>query len=682
MPYYYGIDSTYIILVLPTLLIALWAQFNVKSTFNRYSKQPNSRGLTGEQVARRILDENGLHDVRVEGVSGRLSDHYDPKARVVRLSQSVFGSSSVAAVGVAAHEVGHAIQHSVGYGPLALRNMMIPLTSIMSTLSFPLLLVGILLSLTPLVYVSIAFFGVAVVVQMVTLPVELNASSRAMAILEQTGRRAARRQKNAARRGADLCRGDGRFAGSAAAPAHSVRRSARLSGQKRVQGARELALLVLHRVCYRGAYLHLALKEAFEQTPLSPSDRALCNSLCHGVLQQMQRLDYTLAQFMKLKQSKIAPHILLILRMAAFSLSDMQSMPDYAIVDESVALARRYGHKASAGFVNGVLRSMAKQRGDLPLPKEADLVNFYSLPVWMVKSFVADYGKPRAVALCRALTKRPPAALLVNRLKTDKEALKQALLALDIQAVDAQIGKDALLCADIGPLFASPLYEEGHCSVMGLPSQLAANLLGCTPGAFVVDCCAAPGGKTLCMALDMQNSGSLHALDLHPQRAALISQNAARFGLSIVKAAAHDARAPKDELVGLADFVLCDAPCSGLGQLAKKPDIRLRDEAEFADLPALQLQILSASADYVKPGGALLYSTCTLRKSENEGVVAAFLAQNGDFFIEDLSTLLPEALKKGYNGEDLSVFPGEFDTDGFYIAKLRRRADATGKTGA
>ncbi len=184
MPYYYYYDYSYILMILPAVLFALWAQLRVKSTFHKYSEVRNARGLTGAETARAILDQNGLYSIRVEPVQGNLTDHYDPRAGVIRLSEAVYHSTSVAAVGVAAHESGHAVQHSVGYGPLKLRNTIIPITQLGSKLSFPLILAGLLFSYNPIILAGIVLFSVVVFFQLVTLPVEYNASSRAMQVLE------------------------------------------------------------------------------------------------------------------------------------------------------------------------------------------------------------------------------------------------------------------------------------------------------------------------------------------------------------------------------------------------------------------------------------------------------------------------------------------------------------------
>ena len=204
MPYFYGIDLSYVILVLPAMLFALWAQFYVNSTFNRYQKVQNLRGMTGEAAARAILNENGLYDIKIEHVKGNLSDHYDPKAGVIRLSDAVYDKSSVAAVGVAAHEAGHAVQHATGYVPIRIRSAIIPVTNFASSLSTPLFLIGILFSMTSLAYLGVFLFGISTLFQLITLPVEFNASSRALKslaashYLEEDEQKAARKTLSAA----------------------------------------------------------------------------------------------------------------------------------------------------------------------------------------------------------------------------------------------------------------------------------------------------------------------------------------------------------------------------------------------------------------------------------------------------------------------------------------------------
>lgn len=438
---------------------------------------------------------------------------------------------------------------------------------------------------------------------------------------------------------------------------------------------RRVALLCVGRVLREGAYSNLTLKEALRKNPMSDRDKAFCTALFYGVLQRRDQLDAVIANFSTIKFSKLSPRIHDLLRCGVYQLLYLTHVPPHAACDQSVRLARSFGNPGSVRFVNGVLRAIARdvEAGKLPARVTQEPAKLHGIPDWIYQSWCADYGSERADALCAAADERPARSAVVNTLRISRDELLKRLMQEGMQASAGRFGTDTVLLLSGGDPTTLPSYQEGLFHLCGEPSRLTASLLCVQPGMTVVDCCAAPGGKTVCLGLDMQNSGTLYAFDCYEHKLPLIQKSAQRMGLTNLSIVLRDARTPDEHLFGKAQRVLCDVPCSGLGQLSKKPEIRYKSEAEFASLPATQFAILQKSAGYLAPGGELVYSTCTLRTAENEAVVERFLTEFPQFELVDFSALLPESLLLGYNNKMLTFFPDQTGTDGFFAAKIRRR---------
>lgn len=425
-----------------------------------------------------------------------------------------------------------------------------------------------------------------------------------------------------------------------------------------MQTARQTALAALYEIEYGGAYSNIALKDVLKKAELSSRDSALATALVYGTLSNKRLLDYMIAELSSIKLKKLSKYILLIVRMGIYQLKFMDKIPASAAVNESVKLAKRYGHRASAGYVNGILHRAAET--DFEMPK--DIAVKYSFSGGNAERLIKDYPEC-AEDIMRALNEKPRLTVRVNRLKTAKEKL------LEIEGMEeVPYSPDALYCKNID-IAKSREYKDGLFTVQDISPMIACAVLAPKKGERVIDLCAAPGGKTTYIAEMMENEGEILAFDIHLHRVELIDKNAKRLGINIIKTATLDATVFDKRLEGTADKVLADVPCSGLGIARRKPELKYKTDCE--GLPPVQLSILQNGANYLKPGGEIVYSTCTLFKDENERVIEKFLEDNKDFELVSFSGLLPDGLSEDKPGI-MTILPNKADMDGFFIAKLRR----------
>ncbi len=435
-------------------------------------------------------------------------------------------------------------------------------------------------------------------------------------------------------------------------------------------GARETTLTVLIACRKDGGWSNSALKEQIFQDRLDRRDAALATRLCYGVLQNRGKLDFYLQQLLTGKLKDLHPLVHDILHLGLYQLYEMDKIPDSAVVNTSVDLAKKFCKKQrfAPGLVNGVLRNAVRTKGTLKMPTR--LEDIYSHPKALIQ-LLRDYvGAERLEAMLKANNDTPSTVAQVNTAKITAAALMQRLEAEGVTATPHCWMKDSLVLSGTGDLERLPSFQEGLFYVQDAAAKLSVLCAQLTPGQNVLDCCAAPGGKSFAAAIAMEGTGSITSCDVHPHKIDIIRSGARRLGFDCIAARLQDATENVAEWVGKLDTVICDVPCSGLGIIRKKPDIRYKDLAEMRSLPELQLRILRNQASYVRPGGVLLYSTCTLVRAENEAVVEAFLAENKDFTLENLA--LPENFPGNTTGM-LALVPGQYDTDGFFIAKLRRK---------
>ncbi len=435
---------------------------------------------------------------------------------------------------------------------------------------------------------------------------------------------------------------------------------------------RELSLKILYDVEKNGAYLNISYQNYTESSGLSGRDAALVKELTYGVLKHKLTLDETIACYSSVKLKKIAPYVLCILRMGLYQLFFMDKIPDRASVDESVKLAGKYAGK-SRGFVNAILRKAQAEGLVLPEGKTPEALSVrYSHPAQLVEWLSSRFGEEKAEHLMIENNRTPALCIRVNRLKTEPQALQKMLAQEGVTTRPGKLSCDALLI-DSGNISRLDAFEEGLFTVQDQSAQLAALALAPKPGETVFDVCAAPGGKTTHLAELMENRGQILALDIYEKRLLSVEKTAQRLGITIIKTQVADGATYKFPM--MADKILVDAPCSGLGVIRRRPDIKYKPElTSFGELVRIQRDILENAAQYLKPGGVMVYSTCTINPEENEEQVKAFLEKHEAFELlpVDYPGITEEASKLLETGMG-TVYPEGDSGDGFFIAKLRRR---------
>ncbi|WP_281692666.1 16S rRNA (cytosine(967)-C(5))-methyltransferase RsmB [Agathobaculum desmolans] len=447
--------------------------------------------------------------------------------------------------------------------------------------------------------------------------------------------------------------------------------------EKRPRTPREAAAFTLFSMTEEAAWSDGALHHYLARAGLTGRDAALASRLVYGTVQNQMLLDWYLRRFSSVRLGKIAPRVLICLRMGLYQLILLDKIPAHAAVDETVALVRRHCHAndRTVSFVNAVLRRAAQAVQEDALPaldcpdKESYYALRYSHPEWLVRLWSKQFGRKMAERICRADNADTPVSVRVNTLRTTPEQAAQELEAAGLTVAPHRAFAEILLCSG-GDVAALPAFAAGRVTVQDAASALAAAVADPHPGDRVLDCCAAPGGKSFAMAERMRGEGQVLSCDIYAHKLERIRAGADRMGLSNVQTVLQDAAASRAEWVQQADVVLCDVPCSGLGIIRKKPEIRYKNPAELENLPALQAKILRNCAQYVRPGGTLVYSTCTILQRENEDVVRAFLAEHTDFAAAPWSHPVCGAREDGM----VTLLPPLHDTDGFFIAKLHRRA--------
>ena len=433
--------------------------------------------------------------------------------------------------------------------------------------------------------------------------------------------------------------------------------------------ARETALCALMACRKDGAWSNGILKEYTQRDQLDKREAALAARLCYGVLQNRGRLDFTLKQLLTGKLRDLHPVIRDILHLGLYQLLFLDKIPQSAAVNESVALAKKYcpKQKFAPGLCNAVLRNAVRNFGSLKEP--TSLADRYSHPQKLIDRLKSYVGAEALEPMLAANNGIPETVVQVNTLRVTAEALLQQLAAEGVTATVHPWMEGCLVLTGTGDLEKLPSFQQGLFYVQDCAARLAVMCAQLPEeGCRVLDCCAAPGGKSFAAAIAMGGRGQITACDVHSHKVELLNKGARRLGLSL-EAKLWDATKANPHWEGAMDAVICDVPCSGYGIIRKKPDIRYKDPDSMAELPQLQRQILERQATYVKPGGLLLYATCTLVYEENEGMVKAFLRDHPEYTPEPLP--LPACFPKNETGW-LALVPGQYDTDGFFLARLRR----------
>lgn len=433
-------------------------------------------------------------------------------------------------------------------------------------------------------------------------------------------------------------------------------------------GARETALNVLLTCRKEGGWSNGVLKAYTARDRLDSRDSALAARLCYGVLQNRNCLDHYLAQLLKGKIKDLHPAVRDILHLGLYQIYFMDKIPESAAVNEAVELTKKYCRKqySAPGLVNGVLRNAVRTKGSLKEPISWE--DKYSHPGELINLLKAYVGKERLEGMLQANNTVAPMTVQTNIRRISTDALRERLKAEGVTYEQHPWLADCLVLSGTGDLEKLPSFREGLFYVQDAAAKLSVLCADIQPGQQVLDCCAAPGGKSFAAA--MQTESVIISCDVYPHKVELIAKGAKRLGMENIVPMQQDATAFRPEWENRFDTVITDVPCSGLGIIRKKPDIRYKELSSIAELPALQRKILDNAARYVRPGGLLLYSTCTLVRAENEGMVENFLQTHHDFTTEPLPLGTP--FPKNESGM-LTLVPGEYDTDGFFICRLRRK---------
>jgi len=451
--------------------------------------------------------------------------------------------------------------------------------------------------------------------------------------------------------------------------------------RRQADAARLTAAQVLHEVLELGAYANISSISKLEQSNLRPIDRRFASAVIYGTLSRIYSIDYLLAKLSNKPLNRMDPWVRTLLRMGAWQIVWARSVPAPAAIDETVRLAGYLTNPGAAGLINAVLRRLSSAPPALP---DNNPSVFYSLSPEIFGYLRKWYGQTEAIQLAQAfLTDTVQVTARTNCLRTEPDKLAADLQTAGIQAIPGRYCREALRLELGGqPVRGLSAWQEGRLSIQDEAAMLTAHAASPQAGQLILDLCAAPGGKTCHLAEMTGDRARILAFDSHPERLKLVSENAARLGLASIECRVADATGQDadEKLTGQADLVLADVPCSGLGLLARKPEIRLTMTHEkIIGIYPLQTAILTYAASLVKPGGILIYSTCTINPAENSGRIAAFLEQNpDDFKTDDLTPYLPQALlehpdlRESARHGQIQLLPHRHSLDGFFIARLRR----------
>ncbi len=436
------------------------------------------------------------------------------------------------------------------------------------------------------------------------------------------------------------------------------------------KSARQIAYEILLKIEVSEAYSNLAIDSAVKMYNPDSTDCAFFSRLVYGVTERKITLDYAISQYLSKPIKKTKPEIITILRLGAYQILFMDKIPQSAAVNESVKLTKNNKCEFASGLVNAVLRKIG-QNGlvfNNNLTETERISVTYSMLEDTVKFLIHHYGKENTEAFLKASLEPKEIFIRVNTVKTTKQNLKELLLKENVKVFDTYL-ENALKIEINNAVYNLESFKNGLFHVEDLSSQLCVEALELFPEATAIDVCAAPGGKTFTAAQYMENKGILYSCDIYSQRTDLIKDGAERLGLDCVKPFVNDATVFNEELPQM-DRVLCDVPCSGLGIIGKKPEIKYKKLDDTKSLLPIQKQILETSSKYVKSGGRLVYSTCSVNPNENRKICDAFLKENPDFYSVEV---LPNVERAVDEGDYLTLFPHKNNCDGFFIAAFHRK---------
>jgi 16S rRNA (cytosine967-C5)-methyltransferase len=430
------------------------------------------------------------------------------------------------------------------------------------------------------------------------------------------------------------------------------------------RSARELAMDILTRVDTEQAYSNLLLNQTLQKANLPRNDAGLVTELVYGTIQRLNTIDYYLSRFVKQGGNKLEPWVRNLLRLSFYQVYYLDRIPSHAAVNEAVTIAGRRGHKGISGMVNAVLRNVLRQKSELTIPTdlpiETEIALQCSHPEWLVQRWIKQYGEDLTRVICESNNRPPHTSIRVNVIKVKPDEFLNQLVGQGIAATQSTLVKAGITVANSGNMALTSGYEQGFYSIQDESSMMVAELVDPKPGMLVLDCCAAPGGKTMHMAEKMNNTGLIHAFDIHEHKINLIEAQAQRLGITCISTSVGNALHLSERFENETfDRILVDAPCSGFGVIRRKPDLKWsKTEKDIHQIREIQLGILSDVHRLLKPGGVLVYSTCTIEYEENQSVVEQFVKDNPNFMVAE----------PGY----VQILPHEFESDGFFITKLQK----------
>lgn len=437
--------------------------------------------------------------------------------------------------------------------------------------------------------------------------------------------------------------------------------------------AREIAYKVLLDIEKNKNYSNMAINKHFKDVKLSNQDRGLATEIIYGVIENKYYIDYMIDKLSKVKTNKMEIYVKTLLRMGIYQIMFLNSISDYAAVNETVNLAKKKNSKVS-GFINGILRNVIRQKetiGEIKIKDDIDyLAVKYSYDKWMIRNWMIHFGKDFTKELLEANGQRPSIYLRTNTLKITRDELIEKLEQQNVKASKVHVVDEAIKVENLKDIENNVLYKEGLFTIQDISSMLVGKVMNPKEKSLVLDVCSAPGGKTTHIATLMKNTGQVVSRDIYEHKLKLIKASSKRLNLTNVDVQEFDGLSLDKDSIGKFDYVLADVPCSGLGIIRRKPEIKYKEKEEFRDLPPIQKKILENASKYVKKGGTLIYSTCTIQDSENIDVINEFLQKNKNFKLAPIDEVKVDLdnQEKGY----MKIYPNVHEMDGFFISKLIR----------
>ena len=439
---------------------------------------------------------------------------------------------------------------------------------------------------------------------------------------------------------------------------------------------REISFNILNDIYIKNSFSNIIINQQLKNETDARKENFV-REIVYGVLENYIFIDYIISKASNIKMKKIHPKILIVLRIGIYQLLFMDSIPSRAAINESVNLAKKHGHSGSIGFVNGVLRNIDRNKEKfMTIAEEDDITRIsikYSHPKWMVKGWVEEHGLEFTEKLCKANNETPKLNIRVNTLKTNKNKLRKSLENYGLIVENGKYAIDSLIIENPSKITELEEFKNGHFFIQDESSTLVGQIIDPKAGSTIIDLCSAPGGKATHLAEKMNNIGRIICKDIFEHKIRLIDENSKRLGIKIIEAGISDALEKDYSLINKGDYVLVDAPCSGLGLIRRKPEIKMNKKEEYIeDLSKIQMTILKNAKAYVKPGGILVYSTCTIEKEENINLIQKFLKKNPEFKLIGIRDKmkntkdLEESLDRGY----IQLYPHIHNTDGFFISKM------------